>query len=111
MTNRLLPITIFSGLFIVAGLVGIVYHSSDLKEIGASTEVLWVLFVRLLAIVGGVFAIRRKNWARWLLLAWVFYHVALSLYHPLPELIIHVALLIAFVYVFFLSKSSSIFKK
>ena len=111
MTSRSLPITIFSCLFAIAGVVGIIYHAADLNELGASSEVFWVLIVRLLAIVGGVFALRRKNWARWLLLVWVSYHVILSLYHPLSELIIHVVLLVAFVYVFFLSKSSSVFKK
>jgi hypothetical protein len=111
MTSRSLPIVIFSCLFVTAGVVGIIYHAADLTELGASVEVIWVLIVRLLAIVGGVFAIQRKNWARWLLFLWVCFHVALSLYHPLSELIVHVVLLVAFVYVFFLSKSSSVFKK
>ena len=111
MTLRFLPILILSCLFIIAGAVGIIYHASDLNELGASPEVSLILIVRLSAIIGGVFALRRKNWARWLLLAWISFHVVLSLYHPLPELIMHVVLLVAVVYVLFLSKASSVFKK
>ena len=107
--RRSTPIIILSSLFIVAGIVGIVYHADDLKFLGKSNEAVWILVIRLLAIIGGVFALRRKNWARWLLLAWISYHVVLSFYHPLSELMMHVAFLAAVVYIYFLSKSSSYF--
>lgn len=111
MKKRPLSVTLISCLFIVAGVFGIAYHSSELKELGASPDLILVLVVRLLAIVGGVFALRGENWARWLLLAWIGYHVILSLYHPLSELVIHVVLLIVVIYVLFLSKASTYFRK
>src|SRR6478672_2958458 len=101
--RRSIPVIILSCLFILAGVVGIIYHSDDLKILGRSSESFWILIIRVLAIIGGVFAIRRKNWARWLLLAWISYHVVLSLYHPLSELSMHAVLLVIVVYVFFLS--------
>jgi hypothetical protein len=39
--------------------------------------------------VGGIFILRGANWARWLLLAWLCYHVVLSAFHSLSEMIIH----------------------
>ena len=33
----------------------------------------------------------RQNWARWLALAWIIFHVGLSLFHPIGELAFHVA--------------------
>ena len=47
---------------------------------------------RVLAIVGGVALLRGHSWARWLLVAWMVFHVVLSLVHDLPELVIHVAI-------------------
>lgn len=109
--NRFTPVIILSCLFIIAGTVGIIYHVNDLRLLSSSSDAVLVLVIRLLAIVGGVFALRRKNWARWLLLAWISYHVFLSLYHPLTELLLHTALLAAVVYIYFLAKSSSYFVK
>jgi len=40
---------------------------------------LWVLAVGVAALVGGAFVIRGGNWARWLLAAWMAFHVALSI--------------------------------
>ena len=111
MKKRPLPVILLSCLFIVAGAIGIAYHSSELKELGAAPDLIWVLVVRLLAIVGGVFALRGANWARWLLLAWIGYHVVLSWFHPLSELIMHVVLLIVVVYIFFRPKASAYFRK
>jgi len=109
--RRSVPVVILSCLFVIAGVVGIIYHADDLRLFGTSREALWILIIRLLAIIGGAFAIRRKNWARWLLLGWISYHVVLSLYHPLTELSVHVVLLVIVVYIFFFSKSSRYFTK
>ena len=34
--------------------------------------------------------LRGHNWARWLALAWIVYHVILSAFHMLSELAIHI---------------------
>jgi hypothetical protein len=87
--KRPVSVTLISCLFIIAGATGIVFHASELKEIGTEPEAIWVLVVRLLAIVGGLFVLRSANWARWLLVAWIVYHVILSFYHSTAELAIH----------------------
>jgi hypothetical protein len=90
--KRPLSVTLISYLFIVAGAIGIIYHASELKEIATRQEEIWVLAVRLLAIVGGLFALRGANWARWLLVVWIVYHVILSFYHSTAELAMHAVL-------------------
>ncbi len=47
-------VTLMSCVFIVAGVVGFIYHAGDLKSISSDLEPLWILVVRLLAIIGGV---------------------------------------------------------
>jgi hypothetical protein len=83
-----ISVAIISGLYIVAGVVGLAYHATDLAH-SPGYETFWVLLVRLLAVVGGVFALRGANWARWLLVAWISYHIGLSFYHGWSEVLVH----------------------
>jgi hypothetical protein len=52
---------------------------------------LLVLAIGVAALVGGTFVIRGRNWARWLLAAWMLLHVAISVGHP-GQLVAHVAI-------------------
>ena len=74
-------------------------------------EVSLVLFVRMLAIIGGIFTLRGANWARLLLVAWIMYHVILSFYHSTAELIMHFVLSIVVVISLFHPKANASFKK
>jgi hypothetical protein len=80
-------VTVISWLFIAAGVVGLIYHAREFSAF--QYDVLWVCLVRLLAIVCGVFMLRGSNWARWGLLAWIAYHVILSGFHSLSQLLVH----------------------
>ena len=88
--KRPLSVTIIAWLFIVTGTVGLVYHATEFRT-GASFqyEVVLVCLIRLFAIVCGVFMLRGQDWARWGLLVWIAYHVVLSLFHTLFELVMH----------------------
>jgi hypothetical protein len=93
MKTRPIPVTLISILFIIAGLAGIIYHASEISEIFSDPESLGIFVVRVLAIVGGVFTLRGANWARWLLLAWIAFHVVLSFFHTTEELVMHVVIM------------------
>lgn len=103
MNKRPLPVTLIACVFIAAGVTGIVYHASEFNvQEPFGFELLSGLFVRFLAIVAGIFALRGKNWARWLMLAWMTYHVILSMTHSLPQAALHGVLLVVIAY--FLSR-------
>ena len=106
-SKRPLSVTIIGWLFIAAGTVGLLYHARELK-MGSpfDNDAVWVCVVRLLAIIGGVFVLRSHNWARWLLLLWMVYHVVLSAYHSLSQVITH-ALLLALIAYFLLRRQAS----
>jgi len=89
--KRPLPVTILGCLFIVAGLVGLVYH---LTERPLEHGIVLVSFVRLLAVVGGIFLLLGHGWARWLLIAWLAFHVGVSAFQLLSETLAHLALLV-----------------
>ena len=42
--------------------------------------------------------LRGCNWARWLALAWIAFHVVLSAFHSLPEFALHAVLCAVFAY-------------
>jgi hypothetical protein len=50
-----------------------------------------VLAIGLAALIGGTFVLRGQNWARWLLAAWMAFHVAISVGKP-TALVAHLAI-------------------
>src|SRR5512143_1782350 len=87
-------VTVIGWLFIAAGIIGLVYHATALKTSGPlDYEALWVLLLRLLAVIGGAFLLRGADWARWLVLAWIAYHVVLSAFHSWSDTAVHAVLL------------------
>ena len=86
-----ISVAIISILYLVAGIVGLAYHATELGH-SPGYETFWILLVRLLAVIGGVFALRRANWARWLLVAWIVFHIGLSFYHSWSEVVAHTVL-------------------
>jgi hypothetical protein len=88
--KRPLPVTILGCLYIVMGTVGFAYHFREMWAGNAfQYDGLWIEFVRILAIVAGVFMLRGHNWARWLALAWIAFHVVVSAFHTLSEFALH----------------------
>jgi uncharacterized membrane protein len=105
--KRPLPVTILGCLFIVVGLVGFVYH---LSESPLDRWIVLISIVRIIAVVGGVFLLMGHNWARWLMLAWLAFHVVVSAFHSLSESIAHVVLLIIVGYVLLWPPASKYFQ-
>ncbi|MCU1261762.1 MAG: Quinone oxidoreductase, partial [Bryobacterales bacterium] len=66
------------------------YHFTGIQAGGAfQYDVVWAEVVELLAIIAGAFMLRGHNWARWLALAWMAFHVVLSAFHAFREFAIH----------------------
>src|SRR5262245_61798549 len=93
MKRRPWTVTVIGLLYIAAGAAGIVYHAPELKDIATQPQIAGVLLLRILAIVGGVWLLRRAGWARWLLVLWIAFHAALSIFHSPAELVTHVIFL------------------
>lgn len=102
MRNRPLSITAVGLLFLITGAVTFGFHLSrgwSLSRVGRGaihSDVLLVLSVSLLALVAGIFMLRGSNWARWLALAWLAFHVVISALNSWRETAVH-ALLFALI--------------
>jgi len=109
--KRPLAVAIIGCLFIVAGLTGIIYHAPEWKTTGLQAESILALVVRLVAIVGGIFTLKGSNFARWVLVIWIVYHVILSFYHSTAELVTHIAFTVVVLLGLFNSKANEYFRK
>jgi len=112
MNKRPFSVVVLSLLMIVAGAFGLVYHIRELNlQHPFQKDVLWVLLLRLLAIVCGVFMLRGSNWARWLTLGWLAYHVVLSMFHSVGEVAAHAILLAVFAFFLFRPRAAQYFRQ
>ena len=116
MNKRPLSIAVLGWIFIAFGAITIIasavsgVDTPSQREALSSSEAIPILAARLLAIFCGVFLLLGFNWARYVLIVWILYHVILSLFHPPFEIIAHSLLLIVAVYVLFRPQASAYFR-
>jgi hypothetical protein len=114
MKKRPLSVTVISWLFIGVGTVALIYHllpeqiHEPKGQTTFPTELLWVSLVRMIAVVCGVFMLYGLNWARWLLIVWIAFHVVLSFFHSPLEVVVH-GLLFAVVIGLLFSRQASLY--
>jgi hypothetical protein len=65
--------------------------------------------VRLLAVIGGALVLHGSNRGRWLLVAWMAFHVGLSLFHSPLAAAAHIAIFSALTYVLFRREATNYF--
>ena len=116
MDKRPRSITIISWIFIAFGTVTLVVGlltlvDKSFAQITADLKVHWMVYVvRLLAVVSGAFMLYGYNWARWLLVAWLGFHVILSFMHSPFELLVHGLLAGVVLYFLFRPQASTYFR-
>jgi hypothetical protein len=77
--HRPLSVAILAWLYIGVGTVGFVTHLSEFQAGNAFRfDGVWIELTELGAVLCGAFMLRGQNWARWLALAWMAFHVILS---------------------------------
>jgi hypothetical protein len=83
-----LPVSvlILSCLYIAVGAIGFAYYFPELMA--NQHDAVWIELTELLALLAGVFMLLGQNWARWLALAWMAFHVAIS-FPVLRQIAIH----------------------
>ncbi len=74
--QRPLAVTLIACLYILVGVGALIGHSHDFAT--RQPDWGWILLTEALAIVIGIFLFLGHNWARWLALAWMAFHVVLS---------------------------------
>ena len=95
-TKPPISVLVIACLYIAVGAIGFIAHFRDLHQ----PETKWILLTEFLALVAGVFLLRRHNWARWLAVAWMAFHVAIS-YPVAAQLAVHSLFLAAIAWLLF----------
>ena len=85
-SNRPVTVLVVACLFMAIGAVGVVRHFPGLKP--WHQDDVWIELTELLAIVAGAFLLRGCSWARWLAVAWLAFHVAIS-FPQLQKVTVH----------------------
>ncbi|MEO8560996.1 MAG: hypothetical protein ABI601_02910 [bacterium] len=67
-----------------------------------------VLAIGIAALIGGIFVLRGRNWARWLLAGWMVLHVAISIGQP-TALVAHLVIFGFVTFLLFRSSASAHF--
>jgi hypothetical protein len=98
MRRRPISVTLLASLYLAVGLIGFAAHFRGL--LAHQPDAVWVESTEFLAVVIGIFLLRRHNWARWLALVWIAFHVAISVHEP-RRLAMHSALLALFAWILF----------
>ncbi len=106
--KRPISVTILACIYLLVGVAGFVFHFKELwtrQPDGFAIEL-----VEIVAVVCGIFMLRGQSWARWLAIVWMGFHVALSAFHPLPELIIHSVFFVAIAWILFRADARRYFR-
>ena len=111
MINRPVSITLLAVLLIATGFLGLVYHAREISlQHPLQNDTLWVELIRVLAIVAGIFMLRGHNWAHWLALAWIAFHVVISFWHSWSQVAVHVLVFAVFALFLFRPLAARYFK-
>lgn len=102
------PLVVIASLYLLIGVVGFVAHFPELWA--RHPDAYAIELTELTGAVCGVGLLMRQRWARWLALAWILFHVGLSLYHPLGELAVHAAFCAMIVWALFCAETSTWFR-
>src|SRR5215467_8282356 len=101
-----LSILVLSCLYTAIGTVGFAYHFP--RPLTFHYEDVWIEGTELLALIAGVFMLRGHNWARWLALAWITFHVAIS-FPVVRQIAIHSLFLAVIAWLLFQSRAEQYF--
>ena len=116
MEQRPRSITIISWLFIVFGSIALLSGVLPIGDVTVAQRIAelkghWMVHLaRMASIVAGVFMLYGRNWARWLLVAWIAFHIVISALHSVLYLLMHVAIFTVILYFLFRPKASAYFR-
>jgi len=100
--KRPLSVTLIAILYLAVGIAGFIGHGREaLAAKSLPADSIAIELTEFAAVVCGAFMLRAQNWARWLALAWMAFHVVISVFHPWRELVIHAVFLLLIAWILF----------
>ena len=106
--KRPISVTIIACMYLAVGTVAFVYHFRELLSL--QRDSVSIELTEFLAVVSGAFMLRGHNWARWLALAWIAFHVILSIVESDHGLAIHGLLSVVIAWILFRPEAARYFR-
>jgi uncharacterized membrane protein len=116
MNTRPRSITFFSWIFIVFGSLALITgllpnaNTTAAQRIAELSGHWYVHVSRIVMVLSGVFMLYGFNWARWLLVVWLAFHVIIGILHSSFQLLVHSLLLVVVVFFLFRPAASAYFR-
>ena len=101
-------VVVIALLYLAVGIIGFVYRFRTLLAWQQGS--VWAESTELLAVIIGVFLLRGQNWARWLAVAWMAFHVVLSAFHSYAQTAVHAAFLVLIAWALFAPEAGRYFR-
>lgn len=117
MKARPLSITIISWLFMIFGSIALLsgllpFAGANIAQLISEFKTHWMVHLsHLAAMVSGLFMLRGHNWARWLLVAWIVFHIVIGALHGWLQLVTHVVIFFVILVFLFRRPASEYFTR
>ena len=102
--------TVLSWLFIAMGVLTLAMDVHFVALHGGGRDEALIFPVHALAAVAGAFMLRGANWARWLTVVWVAFHVAITAFNAWRDLAFHAILFVGITYLLFRADARAWFR-
>jgi hypothetical protein len=103
--KRPLSVTFVAWLYLVVNVVALARHYSDVLP-PHHAEDLWIDLVRALGVLAGAFVLRGADWARWLAIVWMAFHVWVGWLNGWVPALVHSGFFVLILYLLFLRPDS-----
>ncbi len=107
--KRPISVVVLACLYIGVGAAGFIFHFRD--SVASPQSGVWIELTEALAVIAGAFMLRRQNWARWLAVAWIAFHVVLSAFGRLTGVAIHTVFLAVIAWLLFRPGAARYFRR
>jgi hypothetical protein len=105
--RRPIAVLLVSCLYMAVGSIGFLAYLP--KQTAPQQDWLWIELAELLALFAGAFMFRGRNWARWLALVWMAFHVAIS-FPVIRQVVTHSIIFALIAWVLFRPDTQRFFK-
>ena len=109
MVKRPLSVTMVAFVYLLVGTGGFVAHFQAL--LARDADAISIESTELVAFLAGMFLLRAHNWARWLALVWIAFHVVLSAFHDLGQFAVHLAFCAVIAWILFRPGAARYFQR
>ena len=117
MSSRPLSVTIIAWLFLIFGSIALLsgllpLAGADKAQLLVEFKQHWMVHLSRLTQIGcGLFMLRGHNWARWLLVVWIAFHIVVGALHGWLQLLTHVLIFSVILFFLFRPRANEYFAR